>query len=198
LITHNPPLEFLAILASLSEVYHREVSNVESQVQWEALKDIPIPSLQRAAMALIKSSKYFPVPAAIREQVRVQAPLVDTIGPPPKEIKLLADVRSQRRAERADPAVGVAMALKAAWDEREKMQEAGVPAADLAKGLAAVLMDVMPPQRVWVYNCDECHDTGLLNGFKRLSSYPCDKCIIGRKFWPIARDIQSERERRGL
>ena len=134
----QPPREFRAILMALSEVYHRDVSDVEAGVQWEALKDIPIPSIQRAAMALIKSSKYFPVPAAIREQVRVQAPLVDTIGPPPKEIKLLADVRSQRRAERADPAVGVAMALKAAWDEREKMQAAGVPEADLAKGLPAI------------------------------------------------------------
>ncbi len=154
-------------------------------------------------MALIKTETFYPVPAAIRNYVLAQSPVADTLGPPPKELRLLdaaalrADAQQTRREGQHDPAVGAAMQLKAAWAERETMLAAGVPRDDVDKGLAAVLRDVYPPRRTWIYYCDDCRDTGLLNCADGRSSYPCSHCERGRRFQPLAQTIQAERDRRG-
>jgi len=191
------PAEYQAILGALSETYHRDVSETEARTSWAALRDIPLDDIRRAAFSLIKTSKFFPVPAAIREQVRASSAIVDTIGPGPKEVKQLADVTSQRRDEQRDPAVRVAMQLHAAWVDRETMLASGVSLADVDKGMAAVLMDVMPPTRAWTYYCDICQDTGLRLCADGRSSYPCEHCERGRRYQPIAQSIQADRERRG-
>lgn len=191
------PAEFQNILGALSETYHRDVSETEARTAWAALRDLPLDDIRRAAFALIKTSKFFPVPAAIREQVRASGPISDTLGPGPKEVKLLSDVTSQRRDEQRDPAVRVALQLHHAWAERERMLAEGVSLENVDKGLAAVLMDVHPPTRKWVFYCDDCRDTGLLTCKDGRSSYPCEHCERGRRYQPIAQAIQADRERRG-
>ena len=61
--------KFRAILASLGEVYSKQISPQLASLFWEALKDLPIEAVDQGARSWIKHGKNFPRPANLRDMV---------------------------------------------------------------------------------------------------------------------------------
>ena len=77
--------KFQAVMASLGEVYGREISKPLASLYWDALKDLPIEEVQVSAKLWIKNGKRFPRPAELRERLKesVAAEPKPWISPPP-------------------------------------------------------------------------------------------------------------------
>lgn len=57
--------KFAEILAGLAEVFNAEVSGAKLALYWEALKDLTLEELNRAAGTVLRTAKFFPAPAEI-------------------------------------------------------------------------------------------------------------------------------------
>jgi len=59
---------FAGIITALAETFERELSEVVIGVYFDALRDLSIESVQKAASACVRTSRFMPRPAEIREQ----------------------------------------------------------------------------------------------------------------------------------
>lgn len=62
--------DFAKVLATLSVLPGGEVDKVRLAVYWEVLKDLTLEELSRAAAVILRTKKFFPVPAEILELAR--------------------------------------------------------------------------------------------------------------------------------
>jgi hypothetical protein len=110
--------EFLKIVTAMSEMYQRDCSAAVIDLYFQALSDLAIEQVEAAVVSLLKTAKFMPRPAEIREIIE---------GPPPKTspaerawVRLLEMTKACyecNRVECDDPAL--AKALKVVfgfWD----------------------------------------------------------------------------------
>ncbi len=67
--------------------------------------------------------------------------------------------RARRDASRKHGALSTA--VNEAWKIRDAMKADGVTGDALDAGMEGVVRQLWPQQRVWHYQCERCHDTGL-------------------------------------
>ncbi len=61
--------EFVARVAAIGELFGKELSQAVMQIYWETLKDLSLADFQTATNIVVKSSKFMPRPAELREAV---------------------------------------------------------------------------------------------------------------------------------
>jgi len=59
---------FIRVLAGLCVAFNRENSEILLDVYWEALDDLSIEALERAAREAVRESKFMPPPAELRDR----------------------------------------------------------------------------------------------------------------------------------
>lgn len=59
---------FAELLALLGETFHEPISEARSVAYWLALDDLPLPALQAAVREALRSCRFFPRPAELRER----------------------------------------------------------------------------------------------------------------------------------
>lgn len=64
--------EFDALLKQLSEVFGKQLTDTLARSYWEALKDLPLPTICRYADKHIRHGKYFPKPYELRPREDVK------------------------------------------------------------------------------------------------------------------------------
>lgn len=57
---------FGSLLYQLAEVYQRQLSDVQIQGYWMALRDLPLSDVRGGMLAAFRQEEFFPTPAAIR------------------------------------------------------------------------------------------------------------------------------------
>ncbi len=60
---------FSVVLATLGEVYGKEITEVMAEAYWRALRDCPLEAIEAAAIAHIRESRWFPKPVELLEAV---------------------------------------------------------------------------------------------------------------------------------
>jgi len=69
-VTPTERPRFAACLGTLAEVFRTEVSGVLAGTYFDALVDLFLPDVEAGARALVRTARYFPVPAEWREAAR--------------------------------------------------------------------------------------------------------------------------------
>lgn len=82
--------DFAALMLGLGETYGEPVSDARMEIYFAALEDVPLSSIRAAATAHVRTSKFFPRPAELREAIT--GPLEDLA-----EVAWLAVVALVRR-----------------------------------------------------------------------------------------------------
>lgn len=60
---------FSVVLATLGEVYGKDITEVMAEAYWRALRDCPMEAIEAAAVAHIRESRWFPKPVELVEGV---------------------------------------------------------------------------------------------------------------------------------
>ena len=66
-MTNNDKAQFFELLTGIAEIYNQEISAMKGQLYWNALIDLPIETVLRNANAHIRTAKFFPSPAELRQ-----------------------------------------------------------------------------------------------------------------------------------
>lgn len=74
---------FQAVLASLAEVFTKEISAPFAALYWDALKGLFIEQLEQGAKSWIRHGKHFPKPAELLERCQEMALAAPKALPPP-------------------------------------------------------------------------------------------------------------------
>lgn len=68
-MTKEDKKQFLEVLNALAAVFRTELNTTQLEIYWATLKDISIDEFKRASTSILKTAKFFPVPAEILELV---------------------------------------------------------------------------------------------------------------------------------
>lgn len=66
-MTPQDASRFAELLAGLGEVFNEPVSEIRARLYFEALKDLPMGSVEQAVSRLVQHARFFPKPGEIRE-----------------------------------------------------------------------------------------------------------------------------------
>jgi hypothetical protein len=66
-MTPDDAPQFARLLGGLGEVFNEPMSEIRARLYFEALKDLPLASIEAAVSRLIQGARFFPKPAEIRE-----------------------------------------------------------------------------------------------------------------------------------
>lgn len=68
-MTSQNPEKFADLMTTLCIAYNREISGHLVKIYFDALADLDFGRVEKACMALIRESRFFPMPADIREAI---------------------------------------------------------------------------------------------------------------------------------
>lgn len=133
-----------------------QADSASQRVYFDALSDLPIESLEAAAVKLAKSAQWFPKVSEWREAAKAFKRDELSKALPAPQFKRLSGVVEDA------PSVPVAE-LQSAMDDYLAMRAAGVTREDAVKGLEGLLRVLLPMRRAeeWHYECVVCEDSGF-------------------------------------
>ena len=164
---HQAPERFGRVLVALQEAYRQPFSELAAALYADAVSELPIATIERAAADLIKTSKFLPKAAELRTAARAELTRTrDTRGPAPQPVALLPGrVAALRARQAADPGQQRSVRLWDAWQVSRRMIADGAATRREADDLfSESYRDLMPRagENDWRYACDRCRDQGLI------------------------------------
>jgi hypothetical protein len=152
------------------------------RIYFEGLSEWPIEAVEDAAREIGKKAEWFPKLKEWRDAVKVVRR--DAINRQPKpRLQLVGDVASL-------PSVPV-QDLRDAMDDYLAMRAAGVSREDACKGLEGLLRVLLPVQRSWAYDCEDCLDTGFRPFLDERGRRWTERCVC----WNTNPTLRRYRER---
>ena len=120
---HQAPERFGRVLVALQEAYRQPFSELAAALYADAVSELPIATIERAAADLIKTSKFLPKAAELRTAARAELTRTrDTRGPAPQPVALLPGrVAALRARQAADPGQQRSVRLWDAWQLSRRM-----------------------------------------------------------------------------
>ena len=105
--------KFAEILTGLAEVFNAEVSDAKLALYWEALKDLTADELNQAAGIQLRTARFFPTPAELREAARPKGS--GSIGAYRQARDACGSVGSYRSVEFKDKRITRTIQLMGGW-----------------------------------------------------------------------------------
>ena len=105
--------KFAEIITGLAEVFNAEVSQVKLALYWEALKDLTADELNQAAGILLRTARFFPAPAELRDAAQPKGS--GSIAAYRQARDACSRVGSYRSVEFADKRITRAIQLMGGW-----------------------------------------------------------------------------------